>query len=57
VSAVRDVVGVGVAAEQDGSTLGRWSFLTNHAIGEMLDLLVGVNAHRHPHNQDKIHDG
>jgi hypothetical protein len=26
-------------------------------IGEMLDLLVGVNAHRNPHNQDKIHDG
>lgn len=26
-------------------------------IGEMLDLLVGVNAHRNPHNQDGIHDG
>jgi hypothetical protein len=26
-------------------------------IGEMLDLLVGVNAHRNPHNQDKIHAG
>ena len=26
-------------------------------IGEMLDLLVGVNAHRNPHNQDKVHDG
>jgi len=26
-------------------------------IGEMLDLLVGVNAHRNPHNQDRIHDG
>jgi hypothetical protein len=26
-------------------------------IGEMLDLLVGVNAHRNPHNQDRTHDG
>jgi hypothetical protein len=26
-------------------------------IGEMLDLLVGVNAHRNPHNQDGTHDG
>jgi MarR family len=26
-------------------------------IGEMLGLLVGVNGHRNPHNQDKIHDG
>jgi MarR family len=26
-------------------------------IGEMLDLLVGVNAHRNPHNQHRIHDG
>jgi len=26
-------------------------------IGEMLDLLVGVNAHRNPHNLDRIHDG
>jgi hypothetical protein len=26
-------------------------------IGEMLDLLVGVNAQRKPHNQDRIHDG
>jgi hypothetical protein len=26
-------------------------------IGEMLDLLVGVNAHRNPPNQDRTHDG
>ena len=24
-------------------------------IGEMLDLLVGVNAHRNSHNQDRTH--
>jgi DNA-binding transcriptional ArsR family regulator len=24
-------------------------------IGEMLDLLVGVNGHRNPHNQDRTH--
>jgi DNA-binding transcriptional ArsR family regulator len=27
------------------------------AIGEMLDLLVGVNAHRNTHNQDRTHHG
>ena len=26
-------------------------------IGEMLDLLVGVNAHRNTHNQDRTHHG
>jgi DNA-binding transcriptional ArsR family regulator len=26
-------------------------------IGEMLDLLVGVNAHRTTHNDDRIHHG
>jgi DNA-binding transcriptional ArsR family regulator len=26
-------------------------------IGEMLDLLVGVNTNRNPHNQERIHDG
>jgi MarR family len=26
-------------------------------IGEMLDLLVGVNAQRHTHNQDRTHHG
>jgi hypothetical protein len=26
-------------------------------IGEMLDLLVGVNAHRHTHNQVRTHHG
>jgi len=26
-------------------------------IGEMLDLLVGVNAHRNPHNKDRTHNG
>jgi hypothetical protein len=26
-------------------------------IGEMLDLLVGVNAHRTTHNHDRIHRG
>jgi hypothetical protein len=26
-------------------------------IGEMLHLLVGVNAHRNPHNPDRTHDG
>jgi predicted transcriptional regulator len=26
-------------------------------IGEMLDLLVGVNAHRNTHNQDRTHYG
>ena len=26
-------------------------------IGEMLDLLVGVNAHRATHNHDRIHHG
>jgi MarR family len=26
-------------------------------IGEMLHLLVGVNAHRNPNNQDRTHDG
>jgi hypothetical protein len=26
-------------------------------IAEMLDLLVGVNVHRNPHNQDRTHDG
>jgi hypothetical protein len=26
-------------------------------IGEMLHLLVGVNAHRNPNNQARTHDG
>ncbi len=29
----------------------------DRTIGEMLDLLVGVNAHRNTHNYDRIHHG
>jgi DNA-binding transcriptional ArsR family regulator len=35
-----------------GDPIGR-----DRTIGELLDLLVGVNAHRKPHNRDRTHHG
>jgi len=64
---VTDLVGGGyVVKDKEGRR--NWYRIQEHVplrdpisqeptIGEMLDLLVGVNAHRNPHNQDRTHDG
>jgi hypothetical protein len=64
---VADLVGAGYVVKDKAGRRNRYC-IQEHVllrdpisqeptIGEMLDVLVGVNAHRNPHNQDKIHDG